>query len=458
MSAHRSGVLPERIGVAAVFGLAWPIMVSMLSRTAMTTADTLYVGRLGTAHLAAIGLAGVAAWAGIAFGMGLLGGVNVTVSHRTGAGEHERANRVWWQGLYWAGLISVIVVSLFWVGPWLFPLMGGSAEATELGSAWFRIRILGSPLTFATFALTAWFQGRGDTRTPMVATLVANLLNIAIDPLLIFGFGPVQALGIAGAAYATNIALAVGLSFLLWKSRRVVAGFSAPRTDDLSEIFRLGSPLAVWYTLDVLAFGLFVALLARVGEAELAAHVVVLRIISVSFLPGHAVGEAGGVLVGQSLGAKRPGSAREAWVSATKLGVGVMASFALIFLVVPDGLLWPFALEEEVSRVARKLLIVAAVFQVFDALAMVSLNALKGAGDTRFTMLVGVFSSWLVKLPLGIWLALPVGMGLGAVGAWLGLTADILFLAVVASWRILSGGWLRADKKAKEAEARKRAA
>ena len=431
MSAHEAGRLPARIGVGAVFGLAWPIMVSMLSRTAMTTADTLYVGRLGTAHLAAIGLAGVAAWAGIAFGMGLLGGVNVTVAHRTGAGEHDRATRVWWQGLYWAAGISVVVASLFWVGPWLFPLMGGSAEATELGSTWFRIRVLGSPLTFATFALTAWFQGRGDTRTPMVATLVANLLNIAIDPVLIFGFGPVPALGIAGAAYATNIALAVGLAFLLWRSRRVVGGFSAPRSDDLHEIFRLGSPLAVWYTLDVLAFGLFVALLARVGEA-------------------------GGVLVGQSLGARRSGGAREAWVSATKLGVAIMAVFALVFLLLPDALLWPFALDEEVQGVARSLLIVAAVFQVFDAVAMTSLNALKGAGDTRFTMLVGVFSSWLVKLPLGIWLALP--MGLGAVGAWLGLTADIIFLAVVASWRILSGRWLRADEEAKAAEARRRAA
>lgn len=455
MSAHSAGRLPAHIGVRTVFALAWPIMVSMLSRTAMTTADTLFVGQLGTRHLAAIGLAGVATWGGIAFGMGLLGGVNVAVSHRTGAGEHEAARRFWWQGMWWALAVGAMVASLFWVGPWLFPLMGGSEDTSALAGEWFTVRMLGSPLTFATLALTAWFQGRGDTRTPMVATLMANVLNIAIDPVLIFGLGPVPALGIEGAAHATNIALAVGLSFLLWRSVGRAGAFSWPRSYEMGEIFRLGSPLAVWYVLDVLAFGLFVSLLARVGEAELAAHVVVLRIISVSFLPGHAVGEAGGVLVGQSLGANRPGAAGEAWRSATKLGVGLMASFGVVFLLLPEGLLWPFGLEEDVVEIARGLLVVAAIFQIFDAVAMTSLNALKGAGDTRFTMLVGVFSAWFVKLPLGVWLALPMEMG--AVGAWLGLTADIIFLAVVATWRILSGRWLNASVEAKKREVRRAA-
>ena len=119
MSARRAGALPARIGVSTVFGLAWPIMVSMLSRTAMTTADTLFVGRLGTQYLAAIGIAGVAAWAGIALGMGLLGGVNVAVSHRTGAEDHEGARHFWWQALWWAAALGAVVASTFWVGPWL---------------------------------------------------------------------------------------------------------------------------------------------------------------------------------------------------------------------------------------------------------------------------------------------------------------------------------------------------
>ena len=445
MRGHRAGVLPANIGVGTVFGLAWPIMVSMLSRTAMTTADTLFVGQLGTQHLAAIGLASVASFLGIAFGMGLLGGVNVAVAHRTGAQDHDGARRLWWQALYVAGGLGVVVASLFWVGPWIFPVLGGSDNATELASSWFSLRILGSPLAFATFGLTAWFQGRGDTRTPMVAVVLTNVLNIALDPLLIFGLGPVPELGIAGAAHATNVAQAVGLGFLVWRSQGERSSFVLPNRLALSEIWRLGSPLAIWYGLDVLAFALFVSLLARAGEAELAAHVVVLRIISVSFLPGHAVGEAGGVLVGQSVGAGRPELARQAWRSAARLGVAVMSVFGFVFILVPETLLWPFDLEPQVTQVAVGLMVVGAFFQVFDAVAMTGLGALKGAGDTRFTMWTGVLNSWLVKLPVGAYLAL--GAGLGAVGAWLGLTLDIIVLAVLATWRIESGGWLKATKE-----------
>ncbi|MCP4807427.1 MAG: MATE family efflux transporter [Proteobacteria bacterium] len=438
--------------MGTVFGLAWPIMVSMLSRTAMTTADTLFVGRLGTTHLAAIGLAGVASFLGIAFGMGLLGGVNVAVAHRTGAQDHAGARALWWQAMYIALALSVVVASTFWTGPWIFPILGATEGTTELAGEWFSLRVLGSPLAFGMFALTAWFQGRGDTKTPMVAVVLSNVLNIALDPLFIFGWGPLPELGIAGAAHATNLAQAVGLGFLIWRSQSDRGAFVRPNRLELAEIWRLGSPLAVWFFLDVLAFGLFVSLLARAGEAELAAHVVVIRIMSVSFLPGHAVGEAGGVLVGQALGARRPELARQAWRSAARLAVGVMAVCAFVFILVPEWLLWPFGLDEEVIAVAMGLMVIGAFFQVFDGLAMTALGALKGAGDTRFTMFTGVLSSWLVKLPLGAWLAIGT-MGLGAGGAWLGLTADIIVLAVLATWRIESGGWLKASQERAVSEA-----
>lgn len=430
------------VGVREVFVLAWPIMVSMLSRTAMTTADSLFVARLGTEPLAAVGLAGVASFVGLAFGMGLLSGLKVVASQTTGAGDHDRARRLVWQGGYLALGVGLAVMALAPLGPVLFPVLGASDAVGELASGYYAVRLLGAPLVFLSWALTGWFQGRGDTRTPMVAAIGANALNIALDPLLIFGWGPVPALGLQGAALATNIGVAAGLVFLLWRARKEASAWVRPVWSELRAVIRMGAPIAVHWTLDVVAFSLFVSVLARVGDAHLAAHVIVMRLVSVSFMPGHAVGEAAGVLVGQAVGAGEPRRARSAFRSALWLAVGIMGAMGLVFVAVPGPLVQVFGASDAVQAVAVQLMWIAAGFQVFDAVAMVAFGALRGAGDTRFTMWMGIVCAWAIKLPLGVLLALPVG--LGAAGAWLGLTVEIAVIALVGVLRIRGTAWLAA--------------
>jgi MATE family multidrug resistance protein len=204
--------------------------------------------------------------------------------------------------------------------------------------------------------------------------------------------------------------------------------------------WRVGSPIAARNWLEVGAFLVFAAMLARVGEAELAAHVIVIRIISVSFLPGYAVGEAVGVLVGQAVGARRPALARQAWLGGVRIAVVIMAALGVLFVVVPETLVGVFGADPAVTEVARGLLLVGAGFQLFDAVAMVGICAINGAGDTRFAMFASVVPSWLVKLPIGYALAVPMGMG--AVGAWLGLTAEIAVVAGLALWRLAGARWL----------------
>lgn len=185
---------------------------------------------------------------------------------------------------------------------------------------------------------------------------------------------------------------------------------------------------------------MFVALLARAGDAHLGAHVVVMRIVSVSFLPGHAIGEASGVLVGQALGAGQPALARQAFWAGTRLASLVMGGMALVFVALPRPLVEVFHPSHEVADIAVRLMFIGAAFQVFDAVAMVAQGVLNGAGDTRFTLLVGVGSMWLVNLPLG-WL-LGLHLGLGATGAWLALTGEIIAFAAVTLWRIRGAAWL----------------
>lgn len=457
MSAHHGSSLPGNRPVAPrdVLGLAWPIMISMLSRTAMTTADSIFVGQLGTAPMAAVGLAGVMCWMGLSTGMGLLSSVQVTSAQRTGSGRHEVVRRLLWQGVWLAMALGVLAAMTAPLGPLVFPLMGASEQASPLASSYFAIYMLAAPITFINVALMGWFQGRGDTRTPMIATVAANLLNIAIDPLFIFGWGPMPALGMPGAAVATVISVSISVAFLAWRARPLAGAWVRPNAPLLRELWRIGLPVGVQWTLDVASFVAFVTLLARVGEAHLAAHVIAIRIVSISFLPGHAVGEASGVLVGQAIGARKPEQARHAWRAGTRVAVAVMVAASAVFVFFPVPLISIFGAEEEVLHVGTGLLMVAAGFQVFDAIAMVALGSLRGAGDTRWPMVVCVATAWLVKLPLGVFLAVP--MGFGAAGAWMGLTGEIILLAALAVWRVRGDEWLTVAAKQK-AKAKQRAA
>lgn len=429
------------VGHGTLVRLSWPILVSMLSYTAMTVADSIFVGRMGTAPLAAIGLSAAVIHLPTSFGQGVLGGVRVLVARATGAEDPDRARAIAWQGLWLAAGMGVVVAALVPLGRPALGLLGASAEVLPLAASYFEIRTVAAPVVFVFGALSAFFQGRGDTRTPMVAAVLANGLNIALDPVLIFGLGPVPALGISGAALATVVGMSLGAAILVVAAAvELLRAFHPVEPELLADVWRIGAPKGVQYVLDVASWVLFAGLLAGSGDAHLAAHVLVVRIVMVSFLPGFAIGEAAGVLVGQCLGAGRPEQARVAHRLATGHALGVMGVAALVFAVVPDPLIAVFGAEAEVHAIARQVLLLAAAIQVFDAVATVALCVIGGAGDTRFAMVASVGAAWLVKVPVAV--VLVRGMHLGAVGAWLGLAAEIAVLAVVATWRVRGSAWL----------------
>ena len=421
--------------------LAWPIAIQMLSYTAMGLVDTLFVGQIGTAALAAVGLGSIVAHLVQGGGIGLVSGTRVLVSQRHGAEDLDAARAAAWSGLALAvGLSLVVPLAWGFLEP-LLALLG--AEGTVLGIAhdWVRVRVLAVPFLLASVALSAWFQGRGDTRTPMVSTLAANGVNIALDPLLVWGVGPLAGIGAVGTAAATVAGMAVGLLVLAVSARSSLGPRATWSRQSLRQVVALGAPIGARYLLEIGAFAAFASLLSSVGDAAMAAHIVVIRIASVSFLPGHAIGEAATVLVGQAVGAGSRLRARSAWWSSTVLATAVMGVFGVLFLVAPGLLTAGFGLEPEVAHIARELMRVGAVFQVLDAVAMVGLGALAGAGETGFTMRLGVAAAWLVKLPLG-W-ALVTLAGLGAPGAWWGLTAEIAVVAIVVVVRVRRAAWAR---------------
>ncbi len=428
-----------------ILRLAWPIVVSMLSYTCTSLVDVLVVGWLGTLELAAVGLAVTGLYLVRAMGLGVLSGSRIATAQATGAGRFSDAERYGWHTVYMALAFGVLVLPATIVSYRVFLSSGASSEVAAMASSYMNIMLFGAVFTFLLFGLTAWYQGRGDTRTPMVANVVSNVLNGVLTPALVFGLGPFAAMGISGAALATVIGTALGASCLLvplaWRSGRASLVWSQRLVMDIA---RLGFPMGFAWTLDVGSFAGFTAILAVCGNAHLAAHVLVMRIVSVSFLPGHAIGQAAGVLAGQAVGAGRPDAATQSVYAGLRVATVIMVACGVVFWLAPGFVLAPFSVEPDVAALATTLLLVAAGFQVFDAIAMVLFQGISGAGDTRFVTVTMTLAAWFVKLPIGYALAIP--LGLGAVGAWLGITVEIIVVAAVLAARLRSGRWLLTRK------------
>jgi len=423
--------------------LAWPICVSMISYSAMTLIGTLFVGRLGPASLAAIGLGGITSFTTICFGFGVLRSAKVLVSQAIGAGRRERVLACTGATLVSGFGLGALALG---VGPLIaaaLPGLSSSGEAGRLASEYFAIRNLGAPLFLLAIGLREVRYGIGDSRSPMLATLVANIANIGFDALFIFGLG----LGVAGAAWATVVASAIDLAMMLLAQRTDGFGLKSVRASDLQALLRLGWPLGVQFVLEVGAFSVLVLLLARVGEVDLAAHQIAIQLCHFSFLPALALGEAASVLSGQAVGAGADSLVRRI----ARLTLGAVSLYTgactLLFAFGASFLAALFTDAPPVRALATRLIWIAAAFQLFDGANIVARTVLRGTGDVRFPALVGVITAWICTPPLTLLLGIELRMG--AVGGWLALCLEIFCGTAIVWWRLESGHWRRAAERSR---------
>ena len=442
---------------AEVVHLSWPIVLSMLSYTAMDLADTIFVGWLGVAELAAVGLATTVFFIINGFFLGTFQGVTVVTSQAKGADKKRRAVDSAFAGLLLAIPCALVVLALIPFEAGLFRILGGESHVRSMAGDYFRIRALGAGLWFAMLVICNHYQGMGDTRTPMILNIVAHTVNVVLDPLLIFGLGPFPQMGIEGAALATIIAQFVGMAaamvhffrgrlssgvLRLWARSRRALQEVAPA------VLRLGLPMGIHSAVGVLAWGVFTAVLARMGTMELAAHQIALKVIAVSFLPGHGVARAACILAGQRVGARRDDAVRHTLVASLSVALSFMGLMALGFVLFHDAITAVFTSDVATADLAGQLLLVAALFQLTDAVAMVTSQVLKGTGDTRFTMFAGITTAWTILLPCAYLFG--VVLDGGAVGAWLALVVEIFVLSVILLLRFRSGAWKKAARRERE--------
>lgn len=428
--------------IAELIRLAWPIAVSMISVSVMTLADTMFVGWLGAPSLAGVGLGGTAAFVVLCFPWGLMSGAKVLVSQAVGAGRRDEVGSYLGGALIWAVLIGILLAA----GGMLFGShLGALASTLEAGSAaasYFSLRVVITPVFLVGVALRETRYGLGDSRSPMMASVIANVLNIVLDYVLIFPCG----LGVAGAALATVIAQSVETFILFGTQIREGMSIWRTRWRHAVAVWKLGWPSAVQWMMEMGAFSALAVMISMYSEVEMAAHQIVLQIIHFSFLPAVAIHSATSVLCGQAVGAGRRDLVRVVSRRALAVAGVYMASFALALALGGSYAVRGFSSDPAVLEAAWSLIRIAIVFQVFDAANIVARGALQGTGDVRFAAMVGVALSWVSTPPL-MWL-LGYRLGMGAAGGWMGLSIEIIVGAGIFWWRLERGGWHRAADRA----------
>lgn len=421
-----------------MFRLALPVVLAEMGWVTMGMVDTLMVGRLSPEAIGAVGLGSSIFMALSIFAMGLLLGLDTLVSQAFGGGDIDECHRWLVHGVVLAvGLSVPVTLLLLWIagglGRWgIDPGVVGLTESYVEVVAWSTLPLL----LYAAFR--RYLQGMGIVRPVMIALLAANIVNVIVNWILIYGKFGVPAMGVAGAAWATVLSRVAMAGFLcatiLYREREGhTSVFSSLRLERawFGRLLALGAPAASQLTLEVGAFAAATALAGRLAPVSLAAHQIAINYAALSFMVPLGISSAGAVRVGHAVGRRdAPGAARAGW-TALLFAVLFMSGAAALFLAIPRVLLRAFTSDEGVLEVGVTLLFVAAVFQLFDGVQGVATGALRGLGDTRTPMLWNLAGHWFIGLPLGYTLCFL--LGIGVIGLWWGLSIGLIICGVALS-------------------------
>ena len=436
---------PKPGSYGEVWLLAYPIILANMSETLMGVVDTYMVAQLGKVEVAAVGLGSMMAWLFYLPFLGLAMGVNTFVSQSFGAKRFLECGRMTWQGLHVAVVAGIIITLSLFLAPWLFELAKPSARVQLLGTQYMQYRLLdGLGLTIG-MTIASFLRGIGDTKTPMKIGIAINLINILLNYGLIYGNFGLPRMGVEGSALGSAIAgLSGGAMYLILFFRARYAKYgvreaSLPVRREILRVIRVGAPIGVQRFLDIGSFVIFSALIGRLGDGQLAANQIAIQMMSISYMVGLSIGMASTVLVGQYIGAKNLDMAERSTYSALKLAIIYMFLIGLTFIAFPVELVSIFNDEPDVIRYGRQGLMFAAIFQAFDALAVVLIGSLRGAGDTRWTMMAALVGAWVIFLPLSYYLAITLKMDF--FGAWMAATVYICGLGLACYYRFRKGVW-----------------
>lgn len=428
-------LVPGVRDLGAVARLALPIVVVQVGLMAMGVADTVMVGHVSPADLAAVALGNLYFFVIIIFGMGVVMALDPVVSQSLGAGDVPAVARAVQRGSILAGGLAILASLLLVPGEPLFTLLGQPLEVVPLVAryAWASIPGTLPFLVFVVFRQT--LQAMERMAPIVVAIAVANVANLFLNWVFIFGHAGVPAMGAVGSGWASSASRWIMVLVLAVGSWRALAPYLRPFRREalawrpLARMIRLGLPVGAQLQLEIGVFGVIALMMGWMGTVAMAGHQVAINLASFTFMVPLGVSQAAAVLVGHAVGRGDPEGARRTAGAGLALGGGFMCLTAAAFLTAPELLGRLYTGDGGVLEVALILIPMAGIFQVFDGLQVVASGVLRGVGDTRSPMLVNLLGFWLVGFPVSLYLGFRTS--LGPVGLWWGLVVGLGVVAVL---------------------------
>ena len=424
----------------ALLRLALPIVAVQVGLMFMGVVDTIMVGHLSARALAAVALGNLYFWACAIFGMGVLMALDPVIAQAVGARDEIAVTRGFQRGLLLAVVLTIPTsIAMLFAAPVLRAL-GQQDDVVPLAAAYALLCIPGV-LPFLGFnVLRQTLQAMHHVRPIVITMIVANVANVLLNWMLIFGKLGAPALGVAGAAWATSASRWVMVIVLFAITWRHVHRHARPLRADtfslapLTRMIALGAPIGAQFQLEYGIFAVVGLLMGTIGTAPLAGHQVALNIASFTFMVPMGIAAAVAVLVGHAVGRDDPIDARRAAVAALVSGVGFMIGTAVVLLVAPGLIARIYTTDAGVTAVAVVLIPLAGVFQVFDGMQVVCGGILRGLGDTHSPLVANIVGFWVIGLPLGLWLGMRLGHG--PVGLWWGLVVGLAVVGLALLVRV----------------------
>lgn len=426
--------------------LAIPMMLEMSMEAIFAVVDIAFVSMLGTNAIAAVGLteALVTVLYAVAVGLGM--GVTAMVSRRIGAKNPEGAAQVAGQAI-WVGAALAIIIGVSGVifAADLLRMMGASDAVIAEGRGFTAVLLGGSASILYLFLLNAIFRGAGDAPVALRSLALANAVNIALDPCLIFGLGPFPELGVTGAAIATTIGRGIGVIYLFYylfggKGRlkfrrrhlRIVPAL-------IGRMLRISIGGIGQFLITTTSWIAIMRIVAVYGSAAIAAYTIALRLLEFAILPAWGLGNAAATLVGQNLGAGKPDRAEKSVWQAARYNAAFMSTLGILTLVFAPQIVAWFSTDAEILHYGTYCLRILGVGYPMYAVGMIIIQAMNGAGDTRTPSILNFICFWMLQIPAAYWLA--TGMGFGPNGVFVAIVVAESILTVAAVLMFRRGGW-----------------
>lgn len=434
----------------AVFLLAVPMVLELVLESTFAVVDIFFVSQLGASAVATVGLTETLLFLLYAIGMGLAMAVTAVVARRVGEGEHAQAAISAVQAIWIALLVSVpfALVGIVYAKE-LLALMGADAWTLEHGYRYMQWALGSNAVILLLFVINAVFRGAGDAAVAMRVLWLANGLNIVLDPILIFGFGPIPAFGVEGAAIATAIGRGCGVLLQLWILFRGSEHLHVLRSQlqwqgtVLWNIVRTSFGGIGQMIVAMTSWIFLMRILADIGSHAVAGATIAIRIMMFTMMPAWGMSNAAATLVGQNLGAGEPGRAESSVWRIGAYNMVYLVLIAILFFAFPRQLMGIFTDEAEVIAIGAEWLRILSYSLYVYGWWMVAVQAFNGAGDTMTPTWINIVFFWLIQIPLSWWLAVHLGWQQSGVfwGTFFSETAVGLFTL----WLFSRGGWKKAQ-------------